>query len=77
MFLTIAAQAFEAGDFLNIFLKFCGFWGSFPYKKTFLYKKTCTTLSMATKIGWVFKYNERPSIELHDCLITWSFEVTW
>ena len=39
MFLTIAGQAFEAGDFLYIFLKFCGFWGSFPYKKTFLYKK--------------------------------------
>ena len=28
-FLKIAAEAFEAGDFLNIFWGFLGFWGSF------------------------------------------------
>ena len=30
-FLKIVDQAFEAGDFLNIFLKFRGFWGSFSH----------------------------------------------
>ena len=38
MFLEISAEAFEAGDFLNIFLRFLGFWGSFYYK-IFLIKK--------------------------------------
>ena len=38
MFLKIAAQAFETGDFLNIFLRFLGFSGSFCYKN-FSYKK--------------------------------------
>ena len=33
MFLKIAAQAFEARNFLKIFLRFFGFWGSFSYKK--------------------------------------------
>ena len=28
----MAAQAFEAGDIHNIFLMFCGFWGSFSNK---------------------------------------------
>ena len=37
-FLKIVAQAFEAGDFLNIFLRFSGFWGLFSYKN-FSYKK--------------------------------------
>ena len=37
-FLTIAAQAFVAGDFLNIFLRFGGFRGSFSYKN-FSYSK--------------------------------------
>ena len=31
MVLKTAAQAFEAGDFLSIFLTFLGFWGSLPY----------------------------------------------
>ena len=31
-FLKISAQAFEAGDFLNIFLRFLDIWGSFSYK---------------------------------------------
>ena len=34
----IKAQAFEAGDFLNIFLGFRVFWGSFSYKN-FSYEK--------------------------------------
>ena len=37
-FLKIAAQAFEAGDFLNIFFRFLGFWGSFSYKNFSLKK---------------------------------------
>ena len=37
MFLKIAAQAFQAEDFLNIFLRIWGFWGSVSYKK--FYKK--------------------------------------
>ena len=32
MALKIAAQAFEAGDSLNIFLRIYLFWGSFSYK---------------------------------------------
>ena len=32
MFLEIASQAFEAGVFLNIFLRLLGFWGSLSYK---------------------------------------------
>ena len=38
MFLKIAAQAFQTGDFLNIFLTFLGFLGSFSYE-TFSYEK--------------------------------------
>ena len=38
MLLKTAARAFGANDFLNIFLRFWGFWGSFSYKK-FSYKK--------------------------------------
>ena len=37
-FEKIAAQTFEAGDFLNIFWRFCGSWGSLSYK-TFSKKK--------------------------------------
>ena len=37
-FKKIATQAFEAGDFLNIFLRFSGFWGSFSYNN-FSYEK--------------------------------------
>ena len=36
MFLKIAAQTFEAGDFLNIFLRFWCFWVSFSYRKLLL-----------------------------------------
>ena len=42
MFLKIAVEAFEAGDFLNIFLRFFGFWGLFSYKKFSYKKKMCT-----------------------------------
>ena len=38
-FFEIAAQAFKAGNFLNIFLRFLDFWGSFS-DKNFSYKKT-------------------------------------
>ena len=38
MFSKIRALAFEFGDFLNIFLKFWGFGGSFSYKNI-SYKK--------------------------------------
>ena len=36
----IEAQAFEGGGFLNIFLRFLGFWGSFSYKDFSYMKKT-------------------------------------
>ena len=38
-FLKIAAQTSEAGDFLNIFLRFLGFWGSFSHKNFSYIKK--------------------------------------
>ena len=41
-FLKIAAPAFEAVDFLNIFLRFWSFWGSCCYKKIF-YKKNVSS----------------------------------
>ena len=37
-FLKIAVQAFQARDFLYIFVRFLGFWDSFSYK-TFSWKK--------------------------------------
>ena len=40
----IEAQAFEAGDFLIIFLRFWVFWGSFSFK-TFSDKKTLMMVS--------------------------------
>ena len=45
VFLKNTAQAFEAGDFLDIFLRFCYFWGSFFYKD-FSYKNTCIYCSL-------------------------------
>ena len=41
VFLKSAAQVFEAGDFLNISLRFWGFWGSFSYNNFSYKKKTC------------------------------------
>ena len=38
--LKVAAQAFEAADFLNIFLRFWGFCGTFSYQKD-SYKNMC------------------------------------
>ena len=38
-----AVQTFETGDFLNIFLRFWGFWGLFSCKKL-SYKKSCSVL---------------------------------
>ena len=35
----IAAQAFEAGLFLNIFLRLWTFWGSSSYKNSYIYVK--------------------------------------
>ena len=45
-FLKISAQSSEAGDFLNIFLRFFAFWGSFSYKNFSYKKKTCTTTKL-------------------------------
>ena len=39
VFLEITASTFEAGNFLNIFLWFWDFWGSFSYKKFLIEKK--------------------------------------
>ena len=46
----IEAQAFEAGDFLNIFLRFWVFWGSFSFK-TFSDKKTLMTINFFCENG--------------------------
>ena len=51
MFLQIAAQAFEAGDFLNIFLRFWGFSGSFSYNH-FSYKEH---VQFTTKLKQIFQ----------------------
>ena len=48
MFLKIEAQAFEAGDFLNIFLRFWGFWSSFSYKN-------CSYKKNVLKKWWLLK----------------------
>ena len=44
MFLKTEGQAFEAGDFLNIFLRFSGFHGSFSYKNFSYTKNVCYKL---------------------------------
>ena len=44
----IAAQAFESGDFLNIFLRFLGFWGSFSNKKNCIDLGSQCTLTLFT-----------------------------
>ena len=49
MFLKIAAWTSAAEDFLNIFLSFFGFWGSFFYKR-FPYKKR-----VISKPDWTHK----------------------
>ena len=47
-FLKIATQVFEAGNFVNIVLRFWGFWGSFSYK-SLSYKKRCTSFAVLLK----------------------------
>ena len=44
-FLKIVNQAFEFGDFLNIFLMFLGSWGSFSYKN---FSKTWLGISLSS-----------------------------
>ena len=51
--LKIAAQAFDAGNFLLIFLRFWGFWGLFNYKHFSYLKMTC--------VEKVYGYHEIPS----------------
>ena len=46
----IAAQVFEAGDFLNIFLRFLDFQDSFSYKNS-SYKKTCNNFLSETEFN--------------------------
>ena len=41
MFLKIVVQGFKAGDFLNMYLRFLGFLGSFSYKNVSNKRKTC------------------------------------
>ena len=53
--LKISAQAFEAEDFLHIFLRFWGFWGSISYKHFSYSQKTC--------IEKVYRYYKIPSSE--------------
>ena len=54
MFLKIAAQAFEAGDFLNIFLRFWGFSGSFSYNH-FSYKEQ---VQFTTNLKQIFQQQD-------------------
>ena len=48
-FLKIPGQAFEAANFLNIFLSFWGFWALFSYKN--FYKKTGIVLFRSNQIA--------------------------
>ena len=64
-FLKIAAEAFGAEDFLNIFLSFWGFLGSFSYKK-FSYIKNVQSL-------WGEEKSPK-SIEKNDALLHFSRE---
>ena len=50
VFLKIAAQASEAGDFLNIFLRFLGFWGSFSYQMFVIKKNVYCKIHFVNKI---------------------------
>ena len=49
MFAKIAVQAFEAGDFLKIFLRFWGFWGLLSYKKFYKKKRVALIRYFQTK----------------------------
>ena len=51
MFLKTAAQAFEAGDFRNIFLRFWGFRGLFSYKNVSYRKKRVCNFSFISLTG--------------------------
>ena len=53
-FLKISAQVFEAGDFLNIFLRFSGFSGSFSYKHVSYIKKCVFVVSCGQRILIIF-----------------------
>ena len=55
MFAKIAVELFEAGDFLNIFLRFWGFWGSFSYKN-FSYKKKQRVVESVVCSTWFWIY---------------------
>ena len=48
-FLETAAQAIDAGDILNIFLRFWGFWGSFSYKNVSYIKKCVVVVGRGEK----------------------------
>ena len=50
VFLKIAAQASEAGDFLNIFLRFLGSWGSFSYQMFVIKKNVYCKIHFVNKI---------------------------
>ena len=57
MFSKIATQAFEAGDFLSIFLNFFGgVWGSFSYKKLSYKKKHVVVLSFNPFANYELKF---------------------
>ena len=58
------AQAYEAGDFLYIFLRFWSFWGSFSYKN-FSYKKNRVT-QLERKKMFYGNFLSCEIIELHN-----------
>ena len=45
-------QRFEAGDFLNIFLRFLGFWGSLSYKNIIIKKVVLAWISLLASCLW-------------------------
>ena len=55
VFLKIAAQASEAGDFLNIFLRFLGSWGSFSYQMFVIKKNVYCKIHFVNKICRMIK----------------------
>ena len=78
-FLKISAQAFEAGDFLNIFFWFWGFWGSFSYRIFFIKKRVChlPTLVKLMRIMTIIMLIMKPSTFLKKRLWHTCFPVNF
>ena len=57
MFLKVAAQAFAPGEFINIFLRFLGFWGSFSIKSFSYIKKRVSCYSYNSDVPTVYHFS--------------------